>query len=95
MTSSCRPAATKGSDLTEDEAVLLPHHAAYATRPTRHAAAAALALAAGHSGEIDHSVVADLYLTHSRVWVHGARKYDPRWCRLDARSNAQQAARIA
>ncbi|MFD6888789.1 hypothetical protein [Streptomyces sp. NPDC059957] len=70
--------------LTEDEAVLLRHHAAYAARPTRHAAAAALALAGGHSGEIGHSVVADLDLPHSRVWMHGARKYDPRWCRLDA-----------
>ncbi|RPF41120.1 integrase/recombinase XerC [Streptomyces sp. Ag109_G2-6] len=70
--------------LSEDEAVLLRHHAAYAVRPTRHAAAAALALAGGHSGEIGHIVVADLDLPHRRVWMHGARKYDPRWCRLDA-----------
>ncbi|WP_141698421.1 hypothetical protein [Streptomyces lushanensis] len=41
--------------LTEDEAVLLRHHAAFVTRPTRHAAAAALALAGGHNGEIGHS----------------------------------------
>ncbi|MEU3283016.1 hypothetical protein [Streptomyces antibioticus] len=70
--------------LSEDEVVLLRHHAAYVRRPTRHAAAAALALAGGHSGEIGHAVVADLDLPHSRVWMHGARKYEPRWCRLDA-----------
>ncbi|KOU40670.1 hypothetical protein ADK54_21475 [Streptomyces sp. WM6378] len=70
--------------LTEDEAVSLRHHAAYVTRPTRHAAAAALALAGGHSGEIGHSVAADLDLPHSRVWMRGATKYDARWCRLDA-----------
>ncbi|MFD5887537.1 hypothetical protein ACFWHQ_16395 [Streptomyces sp. NPDC060334] len=81
--------------LTEDEAVLLRHHAAYATRPTRHAAAAALALAGGHSGEIGHSVVADLDLPRSRVWMHGARKYDPRWCRLDAWSRHVLAERAS
>ncbi|WP_327262966.1 hypothetical protein OG444_16875 [Streptomyces sp. NBC_01232] len=79
--------------LTEDEAVLLRHHAAYATRPTRHAAAAALALAGGHSGEIGHSVVADLDLPRNRVWMHGARKYNPRWCQLDAWSRHVLAER--
>ncbi|MFJ4964305.1 hypothetical protein ACIP6P_17940 [Streptomyces sp. NPDC088729] len=70
--------------LSEDEAVLLRHHAAFVTRPTRHAAAAALALAGGHSGEIGHVTVADLDLEGSRVWMHGAAKYDSRWCPLDA-----------
>ncbi|MEU3110817.1 integrase [Streptomyces albidoflavus] len=70
--------------LTEDEAVLLRHHAAFVARPTRHAAAAALALAGGHSGEIGHIVVADIDFPRSRVWMHGATKYEPRWCRLDA-----------
>lgn len=70
--------------LTEDEIVDLRHHASFTTRPTRHAAAAALALAGGHSGEIGHTVVADLDMAYSRVWIHGSSKYEPRWCRLDA-----------
>ncbi|MEU9034631.1 hypothetical protein AB0D45_06910 [Streptomyces sp. NPDC048352] len=69
--------------LTEDEMVELRHHASFTTRPTRHAAAAALALAGGHSGEIGHIVVGDLDLSHRKVWMHGSGKYDPRWCRLD------------
>ncbi|MEU9561693.1 hypothetical protein AB0D16_06565 [Streptomyces sp. NPDC048161] len=84
--------------LTEDEAVLLRHHAAFVTRPTRHAAAAALALAGGHSGEIGHIVADDLDLDCSRVWMHGATKYEPRWCRLDAWGRhvlAERAAHVA
>ncbi|WP_079181505.1 hypothetical protein [Streptomyces sp. Tue 6075] len=81
--------------LTEDEAVLLRHHAAFVTRPTRHAAAAALALAGGHSGEIGHIVAADLDLRRSRVWMHGATKYEPRWCRLDAWGRHVLAERAA
>ncbi|MES9509147.1 hypothetical protein ABWJ92_22475 [Streptomyces sp. NPDC000609] len=81
--------------LTEDEAVQLRHHAAFVTRPTRHAAAAALALADGHSGEIGHVVAADLDLRHSRVWMHGASKYEPRWCRLDAWGRHVLAERAA
>ncbi|MFD4276194.1 hypothetical protein R2B67_21260 [Streptomyces cyaneofuscatus] len=70
--------------LTEDEIVDLRHHASFTSRPTRHAAAAALALAGGHSGEVGHIVIADLDLPHRRVWMHGSIKYEPRWCRLDA-----------
>ncbi|MFD4336893.1 hypothetical protein ACFWPP_06765 [Streptomyces anulatus] len=63
--------------------------------PVRHAAAAALALAGGHSGEIGHIVVADIDSPRSRVWMHGAPKYEPRWCRLDAWGRHVLAERAA
>lgn len=69
--------------LSEDEAMALRHHASFFGRPTRHAAAAALALAGGHSGEIGHSRVQDLDVKGARVWMHGSTKTDPRWCPLD------------
>ncbi|KQV13829.1 hypothetical protein [Kitasatospora sp. Root107] len=61
----------------------LRHHASFVDRPSRHAAAAALALAGGHSGEIGHSQVKDLDLAGRRVWIHGSTKTDSRWCPLD------------
>ncbi|MFC5027865.1 hypothetical protein ACQFX6_17365 [Streptomyces sp. DSM 41987] len=64
--------------------ILLRHHAGFITRPSRHAAAAALALAGGHSGEIGHTRIQDLDLVRGRVWIHGSSKTDPRWCLLDA-----------
>ncbi|MFI1734065.1 hypothetical protein ACH40E_33605 [Streptomyces acidicola] len=70
--------------LTEDEVVSLRHQASFVTRPSRHGAAAALALAGGHSGEIGHIRVRDLDTERSRVWMHGSTKTDPRWCPLDA-----------
>ncbi|MFD4698288.1 hypothetical protein [Streptomyces niveus] len=69
--------------LTEDEVVDLRHHASFVTRPSRHGAAAALALAGGHSGEIGHVRVRDLDAKNRRVWMHGSTKTDPRWCPLD------------
>lgn len=70
--------------LTEDEVVSLRHQASFVTRPSRHGAAAAVAPAGGHSGEIGHIRVRDLDIEHSRVWIHGSAKTDPRWCPLDA-----------
>ncbi|MEU1902970.1 integrase [Streptomyces hygroscopicus] len=69
--------------LTEDETIDLRHHASFVTRPSRHGAAAALALAGGHSGEIGHIRVRDLDAKNRRVWMHGSTKTDPRWCPLD------------
>ncbi|TMU92882.1 integrase [Streptomyces sp. DASNCL29] len=69
--------------LTEDETIDLRHHASFVTRPSRHGAAAALALAGGHSGEIGHIRVRDLDVQNRRVWMHGSTKTDPRWCPLD------------
>ncbi|MBZ6111163.1 MULTISPECIES: integrase [Streptomyces] len=69
--------------LTEDEAIDLRHQASFVTRPSRHGAAAALALAGGHSGEIGHVRVQDLDTEGRRVWMHGSTKTDPRWCPLD------------
>ncbi|MFI8106649.1 hypothetical protein [Streptomyces sp. NPDC086023] len=94
------PARTHGGvrALTEDEVVALRHHASYSARPTRLAAAAALALAGGHSGEIGHIVAADLDLSLQRVWMHGSIKYEARWCRLDAWSRqvlAERARQVA
>lgn len=69
--------------LTEDEVIDLRHQASFVTRPSRHGAAAALALAGGHSGEIGHVRVQDLDAERRRVWMHGSTKTDPRWCPLD------------
>lgn len=70
--------------LDEVEAVELRRAAQFTTRPTRHAAAAALALAGGFSGEIGHIGPHDLDLPSARVWMHGSAKTLPRWCQLDA-----------
>ncbi|MFJ9011838.1 hypothetical protein [Streptomyces canus] len=70
--------------LNEAEAVELRLAAETTDRPTRHAAAAALALAGGFSGEIGHITGTDLDLTSARAWMHGSTKTRPRWCPLDA-----------
>ncbi|MGK5640535.1 hypothetical protein ACSNOK_19805 [Streptomyces sp. URMC 126] len=69
--------------LSEDEVIDLRHQASFVARPSRHGAAAALALAGGHSGEIGHIRVRDLDLAGRRVWMHGSSKVDARWCPLD------------
>jgi site-specific recombinase XerD len=69
--------------LDEDEAVALRHAAEYVARPSRHAAAAALALSGGHSGEIGHARIRDLDRTAIAVWMHGSSRTEPRWCPLD------------
>ncbi|CAM5462523.1 Core-binding (CB) domain-containing protein OS=Streptomyces aurantiogriseus OX=66870 GN=GCM10010251_21790 PE=4 SV=1 [Streptomyces aurantiogriseus] len=69
--------------LAEDEVIDLRHRASFVTRPSRHGAAAALALAGGHSGEIGHIRVRDLDVNHRRVRMHGSTKVDARWCPLD------------
>ncbi|WKK21335.1 hypothetical protein QZH56_20970 [Streptomyces olivoreticuli] len=68
--------------LSEDEAIALRQAAQFAERPTRHAAAAALALSGGHSGEIGHITLADLDGAGRRVWLHGSARTTPRWCPL-------------
>lgn len=80
------PARTVGAtrSLDEAETVELRLAAEFTDRPTRHAAAVALALAGGFSGEIGHITPADLNLTAARVWMHGSTKTQPRWCPLDA-----------
>ncbi|MFJ4870522.1 hypothetical protein [Streptomyces sp. NPDC088757] len=79
------PARTVGGvrPLSEDEVIDLRHRSSFVTRPSRHGAAAALALAGGHSGEIGHIRVKDLDAAGRRVWMHGSTKTDPRWCPLD------------
>ncbi|MFK0257440.1 hypothetical protein [Streptomyces sp. NPDC090445] len=79
------PPRVKGSTrpLNDDEVIALRRAADYVERPTRHAAAAALALAGGFSGEIGHIRTSDLDLTGHRVWMHGSTKTTPRWCPLD------------
>lgn len=79
--------------LDEAEAVELRLAAETTDRPTRHAAAAALALAGGFSGEIGHITGADLDLPGARVWIHGSTKTRPRWCPLDAWATQTLAAR--
>ena len=69
--------------LSEDEVIDLRHRASFVDRPSRHGAAAALALAGGHTGEIGHARVRDLDPQRRRVWIHGSGKTDPRWCPLD------------
>ncbi|MEL5959470.1 hypothetical protein AADR41_32755 [Streptomyces sp. CLV115] len=69
--------------LSEGEVVDLRHQASFVARPSRHGAAAALALSGGHSGEIGHIRVRDLDAQGRRVWMHGSTKTDPRWCLLD------------
>ncbi|RPK63389.1 site-specific tyrosine recombinase XerC [Streptomyces sp. ADI96-02] len=69
--------------LDEDEAVALRHAAEYVARPSRHAAAAALALSGGHSGEIGHARIRDLNRSAKAVWMHGSSRTEPRWCPLD------------
>ncbi|MFC4517308.1 hypothetical protein [Streptomyces ehimensis] len=68
--------------LSEDEAIALRHAAEFTDRPTRHAAAAALALSGAHTGEIGHTTLADLDPDRARVWMHGSSKAAPRWCPL-------------
>ncbi|WP_405848566.1 hypothetical protein OG211_14740 [Streptomyces niveus] len=81
--------------LTDDEALQLRLHASSLTRPSRHGAVAALALAGGHSGEIGHIRVCDLDLPGDRVWLHGSAKTDPRWCPLDPWAAATLTKRAA
>lgn len=69
--------------LEEDEAAALRHAAEFVDRPSRHAAAAALAFSGGHTGEIGHIVVGDLDRTARCVWIHGSTRVTPRWCPLD------------
>ncbi|WP_198535613.1 site-specific integrase [Streptomyces caatingaensis] len=78
------PVRTRGQarPLTEDEAIALRHAAEFTDRPTRHAAAAALALSGGHTGEIGHTRLTDLDIPRARVWMHGSSKSAPRWCPL-------------
>ena len=91
------PPRTRGGarPLTEDEAIAIRCAADFIERPTRHAAAAALALAGGHSGEIGHLTVGDVDTMRRRVWMHGSSKTDPRWCPLDTWGLRVLAARIA
>ncbi|MCM8555476.1 hypothetical protein [Streptomyces sp. STCH 565 A] len=78
------PRTTGGTrPLSEDEAVALRHASEFTERPTRHAAAAALALAGGFSGEIGHVGPRHLDVARARVWLHGSTKTTPRWCPLD------------
>ncbi|MFD0367742.1 hypothetical protein [Streptomyces sp. NPDC127114] len=79
--------------LDEAEAVELRAAAEFTHHATRHAAAAALALAGGFSGEIGHVTPADLDLTGARVWMHGSTKTRPRWCPLDTWAAHVLAAR--
>ncbi|GAA2329033.1 hypothetical protein GCM10010246_09550 [Streptomyces cuspidosporus] len=79
--------------LDEAEAVELRRAAQFTDRPTRHAAAAALALAGGFSGEIGHIHPRDLDLACARVWMHGSAKTRPRWCPLDTWGAQVLAAR--
>ncbi|MEW1754581.1 hypothetical protein [Streptomyces angustmyceticus] len=79
--------------LDEAEAVELRRAADFTDRPTRHSAAAALALAGGFSGEIGHIAPRDIDLACARVWMHGSAKTQPRWCPLDAWSAQVLAAR--
>ncbi|MGW2326492.1 hypothetical protein ACWC5C_12065 [Streptomyces sp. NPDC001700] len=79
--------------LDEAEAVELRRAAQFTGRPTRHAAAIALALAGGFSGEIGHIGPLDLDLASARVWMHGSVKTRPRWCPLDAWGAQVVAAR--
>ncbi|MGW3459003.1 tyrosine-type recombinase/integrase [Streptomyces olivaceoviridis] len=74
---------TRVRPLEEDEAIALRQAAEYVTRPSRHAAAAALALSGGHTGEIGHIRVRDLDEQAAAVWMHGSTRTDPRWCPLD------------
>jgi site-specific recombinase XerD len=69
--------------LDEDECIALRHTAEYVDRPSRHAAAAALALSGGHTGEIGHITIRDLDRTDQAVWMHGSTRTDPRWCPLE------------
>jgi site-specific recombinase XerD len=69
--------------LDEDEAVALRHASEYVARPSRHAAAAALALSGGHTGEIGHIRIRDLDCAAQAVWMHGSTRTDARWCPLD------------
>ncbi|MFG2329483.1 hypothetical protein ACGFMM_07645 [Streptomyces sp. NPDC048604] len=80
--------------LDEAEAVELRTAAEFTRHATRHAAAAALALAGGFSGEIGHVTPSDLDLTGARVWMHGSTKTRPRWCPLDAWAAHVLAARV-
>ncbi|MEV8322221.1 hypothetical protein [Kitasatospora sp. NPDC056731] len=59
------------------------HQASFIDRQTRHAVAAALALAGGHSGESGHTRIQDPDSARRQVWMHGSTKTDPRWCPLD------------
>jgi len=81
--------------LDEDEAIAVRHAAEYVTRPTRHAAAAALALSGGHTGEIGHTRVRDLDQDAAAVWMHGSTRTDPRWCPLDPWARRVLQARAA
>ncbi|MEU3879799.1 hypothetical protein [Streptomyces californicus] len=74
---------TRVRPLDEDEAIALRQAAEYVTRPSRHGAAAALALSGGHTGEIGHIRVRDLDEEAVAVWMHGSTRTDPRWCPLD------------
>lgn len=80
------PARTPGTvrPLDEAEVISLRHAAEFVSRPSRHAAAAALALSGGHTAEIGHTRVRDLDPLHNRVWMQGSSKADPRWCPLDS-----------
>ncbi|MCX5200608.1 hypothetical protein OG897_03895 [Streptomyces sp. NBC_00237] len=79
------PSRTTGETrpLAEDEAVALRRAAEFVQRPTRHAAAAALALAGAFSGEIGHIRGHDLDVPGRRVWLHGSTKTAPRFNALD------------
>ena len=79
------PSRTRGRSrpLSEDEAVAVRQAAEFVERPTRHAAAAALALIGAATGEIGHISTGDLDPTGRQVWVHGSSKTTPRWCPLD------------
>ncbi|QKV93014.1 integrase [Streptomyces sp. NA02950] len=79
--------------LDEAEAVELRRAAQFTGHPTRHAAAVALALAGGFSGEIGHIGPHHLDLVCARVWMHGSAKTRPRWCLLDAWGAQVVAAR--
>lgn len=91
------PARTRADvrPLDEDEAAAIRRAAEFVERPSRHAAAAALALAGGHSGEIGHVAICDVDIAGRRAWMHGSTRTDPRWCPLDQWAMRVLTARIA
>jgi integrase/recombinase XerC len=81
--------------LTDDEIAVCRGSALWSLTNTRRPAAWALAEATARTAELPHISIADLDLTHRRVWIHGASRTVPRWGSLSEWGALQLERRVS
>jgi len=80
--------------LTDDEVALCRSYSIWTLTETRQPTAWALAEATARSAELALIRIRDLDLEHSRVWIGGSSKTEPRWSSLSVWGKTQVERRI-